>query len=37
VKAKKYDPNFLRRTILGGTRPDAETYSLMKLAEQFQS
>jgi pentatricopeptide repeat protein len=37
VKAKKYDPNFLRRMILGGTRPDAETYSLMKLAEQFQS
>ncbi|KAM4083279.1 hypothetical protein ACJW30_08G044300 [Castanea mollissima] len=37
VKAKKYDPNFLRRMILGGARPDAETYSLMKLAEQFQS
>jgi pentatricopeptide repeat protein len=37
VKAKKYDPNFLRRMILGGSRPDAETYSLMKLAEQFRS
>lgn len=37
VKAKVYDPNLLRRMILGGARPDAETYSLMKLAEQFQS
>lgn len=36
VKAKKYDPDFLRRMILGGARPDAETYSLLKLAEQFQ-
>ncbi|KAK4778923.1 hypothetical protein SAY86_006451 [Trapa natans] len=36
VKAKVYDPNLLRRMILGGARPDAETYSLMKLAEQFQ-
>ncbi|KAH7550047.1 hypothetical protein JRO89_XS13G0125500 [Xanthoceras sorbifolium] len=34
VKAKIYDPNFLRRMILGGARPDAETYSLLKLAEQ---
>ncbi|GMY22572.1 pentatricopeptide repeat-containing protein At2g03880, mitochondrial [Fagus crenata] len=37
VNVKKYDPNFLRRMILGGARPDAETYSMMKLAEQFQS
>ncbi|KAJ7980854.1 putative Pentatricopeptide repeat-containing protein [Quillaja saponaria] len=37
VKAKIYDPNLLRRMILGGARPDAETYSLMKLAEQFQT
>ncbi|KAG2673482.1 hypothetical protein I3760_13G092900 [Carya illinoinensis] len=37
VKAKKYDPNFLRRMILGGARPDSETYSLIKLAEQFRS
>lgn len=37
VKAKIYDPNHLKRMILGGARPDAETYSLMKLAEQFRS
>ncbi|KAL5717732.1 hypothetical protein ACHQM5_010702 [Ranunculus cassubicifolius] len=37
VKAKIYDPDLLKRMILGGARPDAETYSLMKLAEQFQS
>ncbi|XP_031280195.1 pentatricopeptide repeat-containing protein At1g07590, mitochondrial-like [Pistacia vera] len=36
VKAKIYDPNILRRMILGGARPDSETYSLLKLAEQFQ-
>lgn len=36
VKAKINDPNLLRRMILGGARPDAETYSLLKLAEQFQ-
>ncbi|KAE9596244.1 putative tetratricopeptide-like helical domain-containing protein [Lupinus albus] len=36
VKAKIYDPNLLRRMILGGARPDAETYSLLKVAEQFQ-
>lgn len=35
VKAKKYDPNLLKRMILGGSRPDAETYSLLKLIEQF--
>lgn len=37
VKAKIYDPNLLKRMILGGARPDAETYSLMKLAEQFRT
>uniref|UniRef100_A0A6P3ZH80 pentatricopeptide repeat-containing protein At1g07590, mitochondrial n=1 Tax=Ziziphus jujuba TaxID=326968 RepID=A0A6P3ZH80_ZIZJJ len=37
VKAKIYDSNLLKRMILGGARPDAETYSLMKLAEQFQT
>lgn len=35
VKAKVYDPSLLTRMILAGSRPDAETYSLMKLAEQF--
>lgn len=37
VKAKIYDPNLLKRIILGGARPDAETYSLLKVAEQFRS
>ncbi|PQQ11683.1 pentatricopeptide repeat-containing protein [Prunus yedoensis var. nudiflora] len=37
VKAKIYDSNLLKRMILGGARPDAETYSLMKLAEQFRT
>ncbi|XP_020224426.1 pentatricopeptide repeat-containing protein At1g07590, mitochondrial [Cajanus cajan] len=37
VKAKIYDPNLLKRMILGGARPDAETYSLLKIAEQFQT
>ncbi|XP_021295776.1 pentatricopeptide repeat-containing protein At1g07590, mitochondrial [Herrania umbratica] len=36
VKAKIYDPNLLKRMILGGARPDAETYSLLKLGEQLQ-
>ncbi|KAH6783746.1 Tetratricopeptide repeat superfamily protein [Perilla frutescens var. hirtella] len=36
VKAKVYEPNLLRRMILGGYRPDAETYSLMKLIEEFR-
>lgn len=36
VKAKVYEPNLLRRVILGGCRPDSETYSLMKLIEQFR-
>ncbi|XP_014497260.1 pentatricopeptide repeat-containing protein At1g07590, mitochondrial isoform X1 [Vigna radiata var. radiata] len=37
VKAKIYDPNLLKRMILGGARPDAETYSLLKIAEQFRT
>ncbi|XP_030527639.1 pentatricopeptide repeat-containing protein At1g07590, mitochondrial isoform X1 [Rhodamnia argentea] len=36
LRAKACDPNLLRRMILGGARPDAETYSLIKLAEQHQ-
>ncbi|KAI9123239.1 hypothetical protein K1719_006128 [Acacia pycnantha] len=36
VKARIYEPNLLRRMILGGARPDSETYSLMKLAEQYR-
>lgn len=37
VKAKVYDPNLLKRMILGGARPDSETYSLLKLIEQFRT
>ena len=37
VKAKIYDPNLLKRMILGGARPDAETYSLLKVAEQLRT
>lgn len=36
VKTKVYEPNLLRRMILGGCRPDSETYSLMKLIDQFR-
>ncbi|KAL8225223.1 hypothetical protein R6Q57_017780 [Mikania cordata] len=36
VKAKTYDPNLLKRMILGGSRPDSETYSLLKVLEQFR-
>lgn len=36
VKAKVYQPNLLRRMILGGCRPDSETYSLVKLMEHFR-
>ncbi|VFQ76688.1 unnamed protein product [Cuscuta campestris] len=35
VKAKVYDPNLLKRMVLGGARPDSETYSLLKLIEQY--
>lgn len=37
VRAKVYNSNLLRRMILGGARPDAETYSLIKLVEQFRT
>ncbi|KAK1394546.1 Pentatricopeptide repeat-containing protein, mitochondrial [Heracleum sosnowskyi] len=37
VKAKIDDPKLLRRMILGGARPDSETYSLLKLTEQFRT
>ncbi|KAL1826701.1 hypothetical protein ACET3Z_005113 [Daucus carota] len=37
VKAKIYDPKLLKRMILGGARPDSETYSLLKLTEQFRT
>ncbi|XP_038970627.1 pentatricopeptide repeat-containing protein At1g07590, mitochondrial [Phoenix dactylifera] len=37
VKAKVYDPELLRKMILGGARPDAETYSLVRLLEQFKN
>ncbi|PKA47803.1 Pentatricopeptide repeat-containing protein [Apostasia shenzhenica] len=36
VKAKVCDPELLRKMILAGARPDAETYSLMRLAEEFK-
>ncbi|EPS72087.1 hypothetical protein M569_02669, partial [Genlisea aurea] len=36
AKAKTYRPNLLRRMILGGSRPDPETYSLIKVIEQFR-
>ncbi|XP_031491170.1 pentatricopeptide repeat-containing protein At1g07590, mitochondrial [Nymphaea colorata] len=37
VKAKTYAPDFLRKMILGGARPDDETYSLLRLMEQFKT
>ncbi|KAG2260661.1 hypothetical protein Bca52824_079955 [Brassica carinata] len=37
VKGKVYDPNLFKRMVLGGARPDAESYSLLKLVEQFKS
>jgi len=36
VKAKVYDPNLFKRMVLGGARPDAESYSLLKLVEQYK-
>jgi len=36
VKAKVYDPDLLRNMILRGATPDAETYSLVRLIEQFK-
>ncbi|GLT87157.1 hypothetical protein SLE2022_052550 [Rubroshorea leprosula] len=35
VRAKIYDPNLLKGMILEGARPDAETYSLLKLIVHF--
>ncbi|KAI7981187.1 Pentatricopeptide repeat-containing protein [Camellia lanceoleosa] len=37
VKAKIFYPNLLKRMILGGARPDSETYSLLKLIEQYRT
>ncbi|OIS97818.1 PREDICTED: pentatricopeptide repeat-containing protein At1g07590, mitochondrial [Nicotiana attenuata] len=37
VKGKVYDPNLLKRMILGGARPDSETYSLLKVVDQFRT
>ncbi|KAM7255615.1 hypothetical protein ACFE04_008513 [Oxalis oulophora] len=36
IKARMYDPDFFRKMVLAGARPDAETYSLLKLTEQFR-
>ncbi|KAI7980847.1 Pentatricopeptide repeat-containing protein [Camellia lanceoleosa] len=36
VKAKIYDPNLLKRMILGGSRPDSKTYSLLNLLSSFK-
>ncbi|XP_065880350.1 pentatricopeptide repeat-containing protein At1g07590, mitochondrial [Euphorbia lathyris] len=37
VKAQIYVPNLLPRMILGGARPDSETYSLIKLLDQYRT
>ncbi|ERN17841.1 hypothetical protein AMTR_s00047p00194260 [Amborella trichopoda] len=37
VKAKVYYPDFLKEMIVGGGRPDAETYSLVRLLEEFKT
>jgi pentatricopeptide repeat protein len=37
VKAKVYEPDLLRAMILRGAMPDAETYSLLGLIEQFKT
>ncbi|XP_068657009.1 pentatricopeptide repeat-containing protein At1g07590, mitochondrial-like isoform X2 [Aristolochia californica] len=37
VKAKVYCPDFLKNMILWGARPDAETYSLLRLIEEFKT
>ena len=36
VKGRVYDPNLFKRMVLGGARPDAESYSLLKLVEQYK-
>ncbi|WOK92721.1 hypothetical protein Cni_G01412 [Canna indica] len=37
VKAKVYDSEILKKMILAGASPDAETYSLFRFIEQFKS
>lgn len=37
VKGKVYDPNLLKRMILGGARPDSESYSLLKVIDQLRT
>ncbi|XP_047318692.1 pentatricopeptide repeat-containing protein At1g07590, mitochondrial [Impatiens glandulifera] len=37
VKGKVYNSHLLKRMILGGARPDSETYALLKLVDQFQT
>ncbi|XP_068655189.1 pentatricopeptide repeat-containing protein At1g07590, mitochondrial-like [Aristolochia californica] len=37
LKAKVYCPDFLKNMILRGVRPDAETYSLLRLVEEFKT
>lgn len=37
VKGKVYDPNLLKRMILGGARPDSESYSLLKVIDQYRT
>ncbi|KAK1293047.1 Pentatricopeptide repeat-containing protein [Acorus calamus] len=37
VKAKVYEPGLLTEMIMGGARPDSETYSLVSLIEQYRT
>lgn len=37
IKAKVYDSTLLKKMILSGARPDAETYSLIRLLEQLKT
>ncbi|KAG0452864.1 hypothetical protein HPP92_025528 [Vanilla planifolia] len=37
VKAKVCDPDLLKKMILAGARPDAETYSLLRLTKEFKN
>ncbi|KAM0836835.1 hypothetical protein ACQ4PT_062058 [Festuca glaucescens] len=37
VKAKVYEPDFVRTMILRGAMPDAETHSLLRLIEQYKT
>ncbi|XP_020579645.1 LOW QUALITY PROTEIN: pentatricopeptide repeat-containing protein At1g07590, mitochondrial-like [Phalaenopsis equestris] len=36
VRAKVHEPEFLGNMILAGARPDAETYSLLRILEEFK-